>query len=547
MSNAMAEREAEQAEAMYHRLARLVAGMVYGPEVLLANTPEGPLTEEEKRKHAEAKAAEEAAAAAEAEAEATKAAAAKATGEAKAAAVAKAKAAKEAAKKAQEYATTKGDASSRLTKALPYNHDKGMAMVVEVLLDAPFANEDEEATAAHGDRRPRDPKDRSRLLQLDEEIAQRLKLSARQVRRYLAVLKADRLAKQYAVDKKHGAPKDEFADPRREGELKAGDVTALYGIDFNDLADAIHFKLDEAEQKLTAQENAATNIQLYRCPNDDCLGVRNEVRTDEHPKGEVVYSSLDFDVEQTQQMVTDGFWSCPVCRLGGLTMELEELDANAAAGGVQSLRAKWVNELKVLREALLHAEEFDPPVYKRPTRGDADAAGSSGVGGKRKASGSHGAGSSGNFTLGASMYNDDDGAESKPMLEMPKWMMTAGQSAASDAAKASSAADAAAAAETAAASAAFMQAYKAAPTVKEEEPSLEAIFGGPSSSAAPAPQASLQPTKSSSYEEEDPDDNGPMVMVDGVEKGFYSVTEEDQERMSIEEHDAYAKLHAELA
>jgi len=413
-----------------------------------------------------------------------------------------------------------------------------------VLLDAPFANEDEEATAAHGDRRPRDPKDRSRLLQLDEEIAQRLKLSARQVRRYLAVLKADRLAEQYAVDKKHGAPKDEFADPRREGELKAGDVTALYGIDFNDLADAIHFKLDEAEQKLTAQENAATNIQLYRCPNDDCLGVRNEVRTDEHPKGEVVYSSLDFDVEQTQQMVTDGFWSCPVCRLDKMTMELEELDANAAAGGVQSLRAKWVNELKVLREALLHAEEFDPPVYKRPTRGDADAAGGSGVGGKRKASGSHGAGSSGNFTLGASMYNDDDGAESKPMLEMPKWMMTAGQSAASDAAKASSAADAAAAAETAAASAAFMQAYKAAPTVKEEDPSLEAIFGGPSSSAAPAPQASLQPTKSSSYEEEDPE---PMVLVDGVEKGFYSVTEEDQERMSIEEHDAYAKIYAELA
>ena len=38
-----------------------------------------------------------------------------------------------------------------------------------------------------------------------------------------------------------------------------------------------------------------------------------------------------------------------------------------------------------------------------------------------------------------------------------------------------------------------------------------------------------------------------MVMVDGVEKGFYSVTEEDQERMSIEEHDAYAKLYAELA
>ena len=138
-------------------------------------------------------------------------------------------------------------------------------------------------------------------------------------------------------------------------------------------------------------------------------------------------------------------------------------------------------------------------------------------------------------------------AAPKPMLEMPKWMMTAGQSAASDAAKASSAADAAAAAETAAASAAFMQAYKAAPTVKEEEPSLEAIFGGPSSSAAPAPQASLQPTKSSSYEEEDPDDNGPMVMVDGVEKGFYSVTEEDQERMSIEEHDAYAKIYAELA
>ena len=80
MSNAMAEREAEQAEAMYHRLARLVAGMVYGPEVLLANTPEGPLTEEEKTKHALGKSADEAAAAAEAEAAAAKAAAAKATG-----------------------------------------------------------------------------------------------------------------------------------------------------------------------------------------------------------------------------------------------------------------------------------------------------------------------------------------------------------------------------------------------------------------------------------------------------------------------------------
>ena len=152
-----------------------------------------------------------------------------------------------------------------------------------------------------------------------------------------------------------------------------------------------------------------------------------------------------------------------------------------------------------------------------------------------------------NYTAPAPYVPPPAPLESKPMLEMPKWMMTAGQSAASDAAKASSAADAAAAAETAAASAAFMQAYKAAPTVKEEEPSLEPIFGGPSSSAAPAPQASLQPTKSSSYEEEDPDDNGPMVMVDGVEKGFYSVTEEDQEQMSIEEHDAYAKLYAELA
>ena len=72
----------------------------------------------------------------------------------------------------------------------------------------------------------------------------------------------------------------------------------------------------------------------------------------------------------------------------------------------------------MLREALLHAEEFDLPVYKRRTRGDADAAGGSGVGGKQ-ASGSHGAGSSGNFTLGASMYNDDDGAESNPCSRCP--------------------------------------------------------------------------------------------------------------------------------
>jgi hypothetical protein len=90
-----------------------------------------------------------------------------------------------------------------------------------------------------------------------------------------------------------------------------------------------------------------------------------------------------------------------------------------------------------------------------------------------------------NYTAPAPYVPPPAPLESKPMLEMPKWMMTAGQSAASDAAKASSAADAAAAAETAAASAAFMQAYKAAPTVKEEEPSLEAIFGGPAGTYVP--------------------------------------------------------------
>ena len=78
----------------------------------------------------------------------------------------------------------------------------------------------------------------------------------------------------------------------------------------------------------------------YRCPNDDCIGVRNKVRTASHPNGEVIYSLLDFDADQTAQMVKDGFWSCPACRLGGLTMELEELEQEKAPQTVEKTQRR---------------------------------------------------------------------------------------------------------------------------------------------------------------------------------------------------------------
>ena len=43
------------------------------------------------------------------------------------------------------------------------------------------------------------------------------------------------------------------------------------------------------------------------------------------------------------------------------------------------------------------------------------------------------------------------------------------------------------------------------------------------------------------------DDYNPMVMVDGEEMPFYAVDEEDQERMTYEEHDAYAALWQKLS
>ena len=141
-----------------------------------------------------------------------------------------------ALKKAQEHALTNGDASSRLSKALYTTKAWRWWSRCCSTRRSPTRTRrrpPRTATAARAIRTARACCSSTRRRRW-------LKLSARQVRRYLAVLKVDRLAEQYAVDKKHGAPKDEFADPRREGERLAGDVTALYGIDFNDLADAIH-------------------------------------------------------------------------------------------------------------------------------------------------------------------------------------------------------------------------------------------------------------------------------------------------------------------
>ena len=49
-----------------------------------------------------------------------------------------------------------------------------------------------------------------------------------------------------------------------QSALTAGSVQVSWGIDFEELADAVTFKLDEMERKLGEQKGS--DLQTYRCP-----------------------------------------------------------------------------------------------------------------------------------------------------------------------------------------------------------------------------------------------------------------------------------------
>ena len=121
-------------------------------------------------------------------------------------------------------------------------------------------------------------------MQLDEVVAERLNLGTKQVRRHLSRLFQDRLV----VKTRGGTDKDAKKnapgyDPKAvegfaAGELNASDVRFFWGIDYEVLVDAVHFKLDAMKRALDDKHKRANAGQQCRCGLDSGLA-----RSSSHP------------------------------------------------------------------------------------------------------------------------------------------------------------------------------------------------------------------------------------------------------------------------
>jgi len=128
----------------------------------------------------------------------------------------------------------------------------GEAKVMEALIQAP---------------RLRGPSGHSPVLQLDEDLAARLRMGTKQVRQYLGRLHGDRLVVKMRADVVKERGLGDAAPVANEAPLlTAGSVRCYYGIDYTTLVDSVRFKVDSMERVLEEERRNACDVQLYRCP-----------------------------------------------------------------------------------------------------------------------------------------------------------------------------------------------------------------------------------------------------------------------------------------
>lgn len=139
---------------------------------------------------------------------------------------------------------------ARVVTRMCYN--VGEAKVMEALLDA--------------ERVPQPPDGALHpVLQYDDEIAAKMRVSEKQVRDWLARLHIDRLVLKTTRD----TVKEEGSSSRgghREALPNAATVRGLWGIDWDVFADAVWFKLDGMLRQLDNGRQALQDSQEYRCP-----------------------------------------------------------------------------------------------------------------------------------------------------------------------------------------------------------------------------------------------------------------------------------------
>ena len=375
-------------------------------------------------------------------------------------------------------------------------------------------------------------------LQLDDTIAERLRMTIRYVRSLLAKLKADGLVIEVAPQ----AKKAEEVPPGVAPPPEKDNAQKLYGIDFEILADSVTFKLDAMDRRLKDQQ--APKLHTYRCPK---CGLRQ--------------SELVVDYNTQLNPMTGGL-SCPSGNLECFGIELAEENNSDARVIVEAHRNALSIHLSGLQRALRDVADLPPPTYKRPRIDDAESAaaaakaGKSGSGARAGAGGSS-AGGGGATTLGASR-GIAAGGSSQPL---PTWMLSNAQKAAALALAAQAATQPPAkemeqAAADALAEEEFVQFMKLAANASSR--------AGPSSLAAPplaqsvpsggigaavnsaAVDASRPVAAESAAAEDGEEDEDPEVFVQGQPMALSEVTEADIERMSDEEHRRYYALYQSL-
>ena len=366
-------------------------------------------------------------------------------------------------------------------------------------------------------------------LQLDTDIATRLRMTQEYVRRLLARLLRDHLIVRTSVKQKKKVGEEVLSGP-----LAGNEQQFLYGLDFERLVDAVLWKLDSMERKLQQKKNQS--MAVYRCP-----------------RCQASISELDSDFAQLMDFVT-GVLSCPTQSRECQGVELEKDDLSGADVLAEAHRVALEVQLAGLKRALHQVSDVPPPAYKRP-RVEEDAAGGggpSGNGGAGRSGGGAGSsrqGADDGPTLGASRgiaAAIGSGAAAKTVVP---WLQSKEEAAEAKAAlvSAQTGPNAEEEAKQKEAEAEFMRKYQESKAKAEAEAraraKAEADAKAAKAEAEAAAAAAATSAAADDEEGEDEDEFEEEVMVGGVPKPISEVTQEDIDRMSDAEHKRYYELY----
>ena len=275
--------------------------------------------------------------------------------------------------------------------------------VMKALLSAP------KRTTIDGTVRPE--------LQLDEQIAERVRLDKAYTRKLLARLAADRLVRSEKPRAKEREG-EERVSVANQSAYTSEQVSVYWGLDFEVMADAVAYKLDAMERRLA--DRAKGGLQGYSCPK--C-------------KLEVAAVEIQHAIDPMT-----GTLLCPEC----FGVEMVEADDSQSAALVEAHKAALQLHTAGLHRTLQDVADLPAPTYCWPkpdanegaaggaAAGAGGAGGGGGGGGAGGARGGFGGGDGGGNTLGASKGIARAVGSGSALLAPVPWMQSAADIAAAE-------------------------------------------------------------------------------------------------------------------